>query len=41
VKFAFISDLDEEEQRKPRKERIPVSLMCEYWTCRAVVSTHG
>lgn len=29
VKFAFIQDLDEEEQRKPRKERIPVSLMCE------------
>jgi putative transposase len=29
VKFAFICDLDEEEQRKPRKERIPVSLMCE------------
>jgi putative transposase len=29
VKFAFIRDLDEEEQRKPRKERIPVSLICE------------
>jgi transposase InsO family protein len=29
VKFAFIRDLDEEERRKPRKERIPVSLMCE------------
>jgi putative transposase len=29
VKFAFIRDLDEGEQRKPRKERIPVSLMCE------------
>lgn len=29
VKFAFIRDLDEEEQRKPRQERIPVSLMCE------------
>jgi putative transposase len=29
VKFAFICDLDEEERRKPRKERIPVSLMCE------------
>jgi putative transposase len=29
VKFAFIRDLDEEEQRKPRKDRIPVSLMCE------------
>jgi len=28
VKFAFIHDLDEEEQRKPRKDRIPVSLMC-------------
>ena len=29
VKFAFICDLDEEEQRTPRKERIPVSLICE------------
>ena len=29
MKFAFIRDLDEEERRKPRKERIPVSLMCE------------
>ena len=29
MKFAFIRDLDEEEQRKPRTERIPVSLMCE------------
>jgi putative transposase len=29
VKFASVRDLDEEEQRKPRKERIPVSLMCE------------
>jgi putative transposase len=29
VKFAFIRDLDEEERRKPRKERIPVWLMCE------------
>ena len=29
MKFAFIRDLDEEEQRRPRKERIPVSLMCE------------
>jgi hypothetical protein len=29
VKFVFICDLDEEERRKPRKERIPVSLMCE------------
>jgi putative transposase len=29
VKFAFIRDLDEEEHRKPRKDRIPVSLMCE------------
>lgn len=28
MKFSFIRDLDEEEQRKPRKERIPVSLMC-------------
>jgi transposase InsO family protein len=29
VKFAFIRDSDGEERRKPRKERIPVSLMCE------------
>jgi putative transposase len=29
VKFFFIRDLDEEEQRKPRKDRIPASLMCE------------
>ena len=29
MKFAFIRDLDGEEQRKPRKDRIPVSLMCE------------
>jgi putative transposase len=29
VKFAFIRDLDGEEQRKPRKDRIPVSLICE------------
>lgn len=29
MKFAFIGGLDEEERRKPRKERIPVSLMCE------------
>lgn len=29
MKFDFIRDLDEEERRKPRKERIPVSLMCE------------
>lgn len=29
MKFAFIRDLDESERRKPRKERIPVSLMCE------------
>jgi transposase InsO family protein len=29
VKFAFIRDLDEGERRKPRKDRIPVSLMCE------------
>lgn len=29
MRFAFISDLDEEEQRKPRKDRISVSLMCE------------
>jgi putative transposase len=29
VKFAFIRDLNEEERREPRKERIPVFLMCE------------
>jgi putative transposase len=29
VKFTFIRDLDGEEQRKPRKARIPVSLMCD------------
>ena len=29
MKFVFICDLDEEERRKPRKERIPVSVMCE------------
>lgn len=29
MKFAFIQELDEEEQRKSRTERIPVSLMCE------------
>jgi putative transposase len=29
VKFTFIRDLDEEERRKPRKDGIPVSLMCE------------
>lgn len=29
MKFAFIRDLAEEERRKPRSERIPVSLMCE------------
>lgn len=29
MKFAFIRDLDGEEQRKPRRDRIPVSLMCE------------
>lgn len=28
MKFDFIRDLDEEERRKPRAERIPVSLMC-------------
>ena len=32
MKFAFIRDLDEEERRKPRKARIPVSLMCEVLT---------
>lgn len=29
VKFVFIQDLDEEERRKPRTDRIPVSLMCD------------
>lgn len=29
MKFAFIQDLDEEERRKPRRDRIPVSLMCD------------
>lgn len=29
MKFAFIRDLDEEERRKPRQERLPVSLICE------------
>ena len=29
MKFVFICDLDEEERRKPRTERIPVSVMCE------------
>jgi len=29
VKFTFICDLDREERRKPRKARIPLSLMCE------------
>lgn len=29
MRFAFIQELDEEEQRKARAERIPVSLMCE------------
>ena len=29
MKFASIRDLDEGERRKPRKDRIPVSLMCE------------
>lgn len=29
MKFAFMQDLDEEERRKPRRDRIPVSLMCD------------
>jgi putative transposase len=29
VKFVFIHGLSEDERRKPRKNRIPVSLMCE------------
>lgn len=29
MKFVFIRDLDGEERRKPRTDRIPVSLMCE------------
>ena len=29
MKFAFIHELAEEERRKPRAERVPVSLMCE------------
>lgn len=29
MKFAFIRDLDAEQDRKPRRERIPVSLMCQ------------
>jgi putative transposase len=29
VKFSFIRDLNEEERRKPRRDRIPVSVMCE------------
>ena len=29
MKFAFIRDLDGKERRKPRRARIPVSLMCE------------
>lgn len=29
MKFAFIRGLDEGERRKPREDRIPVSLMCE------------
>jgi transposase InsO family protein len=29
VKFSFIRDMNEEERRKPRRNRIPVSLMCE------------
>jgi putative transposase len=29
VKFAFIQSMDADERRKPRRQRIPVSLMCE------------
>lgn len=29
MKFAFIRDLDEAERRKPRAQRIPVSVMCD------------
>jgi transposase InsO family protein len=29
VKFAFIRDMEEDERRKPRRERIPTSLICE------------
>jgi putative transposase len=28
VKFAFIRDMGEDERRKPRRDRIPLSLMC-------------
>ena len=29
VKFAFIAEMDEENDRKPREERFPVMFMCE------------
>jgi len=29
VRFAFIQGMEEDERRKPRKERIPTSLICE------------
>ena len=29
VKFAFITEMDEENDRKPREERFPVMFMCE------------
>jgi hypothetical protein len=29
VKFAFIAEMDEENKRKPRGERFPVTFMCE------------
>lgn len=29
MKFAFIRDMNEEERRKPRRDRIPLSVMCE------------
>ncbi len=45
MKFAFILDMNEEERRKPRRDRIPLSLMCEVlevsragfyaWRCRS------
>jgi putative transposase len=37
VKFAFITEMDEENKRKPRGERFPVTFMCEM----LAVSTQG